>query len=468
MKTIFSRSLVLLGLGASLALTACEKQLDLNPYQSVDAATALDSETKVGSAVIGLYARLDDPNLYGTNLILVPELLAPENNVRFRGTFTNFRELFSRTANSQNTTAETIWRTAYMAINQSNLVLDALPVVADADLKKQFEGEARFVRALMYFELVRLYAKQYEPGATNTQPGVPINLSPVKDSEAASAALPRATVAAVYTQVLADLTAATTLLPETNGFRASSYTAKALLARVYLQQSNFAAARIQADDVIENSAKSLAPTLQSVFANRNSSETLLEIQQNDQNNAGTANSGLATLFASIGQLGRGDVEVLGALSGAYEDSDARGTDSLTADRTKKLIYVGDGARPGLLRSGKYRAYGQNIPVIRLAEMYLIRSETAFRAGDLPQATADLNAVRGRSGASLLTPTTITLAAILRERQLELAFEGFRIHDLKRTGTALSPTIPATFSKLLLPIPQREININPTLVQNEGY
>jgi hypothetical protein len=320
----------------------------------------------------------------------------------------------------------------------------------------------------MYFELVRLYAKQYEPGGANTQPGVPINLVPVKDAEAASAALPRATVAAVYSQVISDLTAAATLLPEANGFRASSYTAKALLARVYLQQSNFPAARAQADDVIESSGKSLAPTLQSVFSNRNSSETLLEIQQNDQNNAGTANSGLATLFASIGQLGRGDVEVLGAFSGAYEDSDARGTDSLTADRTKKLIYVGDGARAGLLRTGKYRAYGQNIPVIRLAEMYLIRSETAFRAGDLTQATDDLNAVRGRSGASLLTPATVTLAAILRERQLELAFEGFRIHDLKRTGTALSPTIPATFPKLLLPSPQREININPALVQNEGY
>lgn len=469
MKSIFSRSAYLLALGLSLSLTACDKQLDIDPFQSVDASTALDSETKVGSAVVGMYARLDSPNLYGTDLILVPELMAPDNYIGFQGTFTNYRQLALRTTNAQNSSAEAIWRTAYQAINQANLVLEALPVVATADLKSQYEGEARFIRADMFFELVRLYAKQYEPGGANTQLGVPLSLTAVRSVEEASTTQARNTVAEVYNQVITDLTEAIKLLPDGNGTRASSYTAKALLARVYLQQSRFAEAGALADDVIKNSGKSLSPTLQSVFTNRNSSETLLEIQQNDQNNAGASNSGLATLFASIGQLGRGDVRVLPAFANLYEATDARGT--------AQLLYVGTGARPGSLRTGKYTTYGQNIPVIRLAEMYLIRAEASFRAGNTTAALADINRIRTRSGATPLTAAQLSLATILRERQLELAFEGFRIHDLKRTntdifvpasGTNPASTVAITSNVLVLPIPFREINVNTALVQNPGY
>jgi tetratricopeptide (TPR) repeat protein len=497
MKTIFSRSAVLLALGLSLGLTACEKQLDIDPYQSVDATTALDSEDKVGSAVVGMYARLDSPNLYGTDLILVPELLAVDNYISFQGSFQNYRQIAARATNSQTTTAETIWRTAYQAINQTNLVIDALPVVKDEDLKSQYEGEARFIRADMHFELVRLYAKQYEPGGANSQLGVPINLVPVKTVEEASTLQPRATVAQVYAQVIEDLKRAIDLLPETNGTRASSYTAKALLARVYLQQSNFAEARTLADDVIKKSGKALSPTLQSVFTNRNSSETLLEIQQNDQNNAGTSNSGLATLFASIGQLGRGDVRVLPAFANLYGSNDARGTAA--------LLYPGTGSnRPAnQLRSGKWTSYGQNIPVIRLGEMYLIRAEANQRLGTSVGASAwqDVNRIRSRSQADSINPIIlrgpggapildannmpqlnpqarqVSLAEILRERQLELAFEGFRIHDLKRTNTNIfipaagsnpASSFPITSDRLVLPIPLREINVNTLLVQNPGY
>lgn len=469
MKTIFSRSAVAIALGLSLGLVACDKQLDIDPFQSVDATTALNSEDKVGSAVVGMYARLDSPNLYGTDLILVPELMAVDNYIQFQGSFANYRQLALRSTNAQNATAEGIWRASYQAINLANLIIDALPVVADADLKSQYEGEARFIRADMHFELVRLYAKQYQAGGNNTQLGVPINLVPVKTVEQASVLTPRATVEQVYAQVITDLKAAIDLLPKSNGTRASSYTAKALLARVYLQQSNFVQAGLLADDVIKNSGKTLSPTLQSVFTGRNTSETLLEIQQNDQNNAGTSNSGLATHFASIGQLGRGDIRVLPAFAAQYGATDARGE--------SQLLYVGTGTRAGVLRSGKYTTYGQNIPVIRLAEMYLIRAETAFRAGDLVTALADINRIRNRSGATPLTAAQLSLASILRERQLELAFEGFRLHDLKRTGTDIfipatgsnpATTYPITSDRLVLPIPFRETNVNTTLVQNPGY
>lgn len=483
MKTISFCSAALLVL--SLGLTACDKQLNIEPVQSVDATTALDSEAKVGSAVVGLYAQLDSPNLYGTDLILVPELLAVDNYIRFQGTFNNYRDLAARNTRSDNATAENIYREAYQAINQANLVLEALPVVATEPLKAQYEGEARLIRGDMYFELVRLYGKQYNAATAATDLGVPINLTPTKTVEQGSVKLPRSTVAQVYAQVIDDLTKAATLLPNTNSNRAISFTAKALLARVYLQQRNYVAAGAQADDVIKNSGKGLSPTLQAVFTSRNTSETLLEIQQNDQNNAGASNSGLGTLFASIGQFGRGDVLVLPAFANLYEANDARGRAS--------LLYNSTGARrvtapATALRTGKFTTASQNIPVIRLAEMYLIRAEAAFRAGDAATALADVNRIRTRSNATPRTEADFTpengLATIIRERQLELAFEGFRIHDLKRIDAVLvparaetptSPAVPAVFAnsdRLVLPIPKRETDLNdaanPVLIQNPGY
>ncbi|HEX8350017.1 MAG TPA: RagB/SusD family nutrient uptake outer membrane protein, partial [Hymenobacter sp.] len=128
MKTIFSRSATLLALSLSLGmgLAGCEKQLELQPYQSVDAATALNNQDKVSSAVVGLYGELDVSNLYGTDLILVPELLAVDDYINFQGTFANFRNITTRTTNALNSTAEGTWREAYQEINQTNLVIDAL------------------------------------------------------------------------------------------------------------------------------------------------------------------------------------------------------------------------------------------------------------------------------------------------------------------------------------------------------
>ena len=223
-----------------------------------------------------------------------------------------------------------------------------------------------------------------------------------------------------------------------------------------------------------------------MFRGRNGTETLLEIQQNDQNNAGTGNSGLATHYASLGGVGRGDVLVLPAFSSQYGATDTRGASTSTP-----LLYNSTGARrvnaPGVaLRTGKYTTFGQNIPVIRLAEMYLIRAEAAFRATPSNAAAAlrDLNIIRNRVGATPLTLANLTEATILRERQLELAFEGFRIHDLRRTNgivappraaTATTPAVPAVLAsdnRLVLPIPKRETDLNdpanPVLIQNPGY
>jgi hypothetical protein len=482
MKNIFSWSAGVLALGLSLA--GCKDALQIEPQQSINADEAYNTSQKVSAAVVGAYARLDDPRLYGTDLILVPELMASNGYISWAGTFQNYRQISLHTQISTLSNSQGIWTQAYNAINQCNLILNALPAVTDAGQRKQFEGEAHYIRGIMYFELVRLFAQQYQAGGTNTQPGVPINIVPITTTEQADVKLPRASVEEVYTQILTDLRTASTMLPTQNVTRASKYSAEAMLARVYLQQGNYTAA----NDVITNSGASLIGSVAAVFANRNSAESLFEIQQNDQNNAGTSNDGLATYFAGYSPngdqtvlYGRGDVFIAGAFANqyGYGSGDVRGTDSLSAITTKKLIYLSDGnSRRNRLRTLKWRTYGQNIPIVRLAEMYLIRAEANVRDGNTALATADVNAVRTRSGATALA--TATLADVLRERQLELAFEGFRIHDLHRvngivipavaatTDTPASPAVYASDPRFILPIPQREINNNANLTQNAGY
>lgn len=471
-------------LALGLGLTGCKDALTIEPQQSIDASTAYDTSQKVAAAVVGAYARLDDSNLYGTDLILVPELIGQvgAGYTVWNGSFSNYNQLYRRTQISTLSNSQAIWTQAYNAINQCNLILANLGAVTDAGQRTQFEGEARFIRGIMYFELVRLYAQQYQAGTAATTPGVPINLTPNTTAEQADVKLARATVEQVYTQVITDLRDAIQKLPTQNVTRASKYSAEAMLARVYLQQSNFTAARTLADDVIKNSGAALQGSVAAVFANRNSGESLFEIQQNDQNNAGTSNSGLATFFAGYSPTGdqtllygRGDVYIQPAFVNLYEASDVRGTDGRPALTTQKLIYVSDGNnKTGRYRTIKWRTYGQNITVARLAEMYLIRAEADVRAGSAASALADINTIRRRSGAT--ARTTVTIADVLLERQLELAFEGFRIHDLKRTNATLVPAnattgaaaIPANSPLLVLPIPQREINNNSLLTQNPGY
>jgi hypothetical protein len=271
----------------------------------------------------------------------------------------------------------------------------------------------------------------------------------------------------VYAQIIDDLTKAESLLPEDNNTRADMYAAAAVLSRVYLQQSDFAKARDAANRVIESGRYRLNPEVFTAFRSRNSAESIFEIQQNNQNNAGTANDGLTTFYASLPGIGRADVRVRPEFAALYDSTDARLTD---------LIYEGSGARAGL-RSGKWTDFYANIPVIRLAELLLTRAESNLRLGTAVGATPleDVNAVRERAGA---TPyASVTLEDILLERQLELAFEGVRIHDLKRTmgkierfdsDGVLTETIQYTDPRLVLPIPQREIDANELLTQNIGY
>jgi tetratricopeptide (TPR) repeat protein len=461
--------IISLSLALAIGITACDNKLDLEPRQSVDAATALSSAQDIESALIGAYGvfagtggGLADGELYGTNLNLIPELLASDNSVSWRGTFASYREVTNRQMLATNAEAQRTWITAYQVINVANNILGSLDKVTDADQKSAFEGEALFLRGIMYFELVRLYALPWGASAANDQLGVPLVLRATLTQDQAAETKARNTVAQVYTQVLDDLTKASTLMPEDNGLRATKFSALAFLSRVYLQQSDYAKALAAANQVIASGNYQLNADVTTSFTNRNTAESIFEIQENTQNNPGTSNDGLTTLYASIpaggSAIGRGDVQVLNSFIESYDSTDTRRTD---------LFYIGVKGAGTRYYTGKWSDFYANIPVIRLSEMLLTRAECNLRLSTTTGATpaADLNAVRQRAGVAPITAPTV--AIVLKERQLELAFEGLRLHDIKRTK-GKTGDLNWNDPKLVLPIPKREVDANSLLVQNPGY
>ncbi|HEY1007067.1 MAG TPA: RagB/SusD family nutrient uptake outer membrane protein, partial [Sphingobacteriaceae bacterium] len=407
------------------------------------------SPQDVENALTGGFAVMGYAQLYGTNLIMLPELLANDDYIQWVGTFDSYTDVADRsTMLATNAEATRTWSAAYRAVNIANTVISALDIFTDPQQRSSAESLALFIRGTMLFELVRLYALPYEAGGANSQLGVPIVLDAVKTTDNLHTSKARNTVAEVYAQVESDLNAAMTSDP-------SNFAAMGMLARVYLQEGKYAEARDMANTVITGGGYELGG-LEEPFRVDHADENIFEIEQDEQVNAGTSNDGLATFFSSLpDNYGRAEVRIAPAFAATFLPTDLRRT---------QLMYAG---RAGGLFTRKWSDYYDNIPVIRLTEMILIRAESNFRLGTAVGNTpvSDINSLRSRAG--LLPLVVLTLDQILEEREKELAFEGFRLHDYKRTQRAIGSRAYDS-PELVLPIPDREINANPELVQNEGY
>lgn len=431
---------------------ACEDALELNDPNNIGSNIALSTDKNVKTTLVGAYNDLSNGAFFGGNTLRNSELLAANSEVVFSGTFNDVADIYRKTMITANTDVTNLWLTAYSAINIANNVLSALTVVNNAD-RNQVEGEALFIRGLSYFELILFYGQPYSAGNATTNAGVPILLEEDRNS---TAPVPRATVQEVYDQIISDLTAAAgKLSPGPVPGKATQEAADAILSRVYLQMGNFAAARDAADRVIASGNYSLRPTVASIFNGASTSEDIFDIPVSTVDGINNMN----TFYASAANGGRGDIEILPAHLALYEPSDER----------LNLFYIDAGT--GDTRSGKFSNRFASVKVVRLAEMYLTRAECNVRlatnVGDSP--LNDINLIRNRSGLTDLG--SVDLAAVLLERRLELAHEGLRLHDMKRLQQTVvegALTFPYTDAKLVFPIPQREINVNASLVQNSGY
>ncbi len=350
-----------------------------------------------------------------------------------------------------NTAVEDFWIYSYQTINQANTVLAAVDVVNETD-RPVVAAELRFIRALVYFDLINMYAKPWTAGDPEHNLGIPIISTPAEKTLENPEAR-RNSVAEVYQFLTDDLLFAKANLPEQNSFFADTYAASALLSRVYLMQEKFDLAAIEADRVIASGQYELLPDLEQVFnQSDNSAEDIFAIQI-------TAQDG----FNRVSYFYSGELEGGGGFLGV---TDEHLTNYEPGDLRADLFYID--LQSSTRRSSKWRFNATdngNVTTIRLAEMYLTRSEGRFRTGNAAGALEDVNVIRNRAG--LLSLSDIDLETVLKERFLELVFEGHQFRDTKRNRKTFGDM---TFDDpcMVYPIPQREMDVNGALEQNEGY
>ncbi|MFT3703728.1 MAG: RagB/SusD family nutrient uptake outer membrane protein [Agriterribacter sp.] len=436
----------------SLLITSCNKKLDLTPSTSVAEDEVFTSDANIKAALNGAYDAASSSTLLGGDLLLYSELLGADEEIQWVGTYNQPREIFNKAILTNNSFVTDTWDNAYKTINICNNIIKAIDIVDETD-RDRVKGEALFLRGVMYFELVTLYAKPYSAGNVESNPGVQIVLTPTSGNITEANYVARSSVKETFDQVLADLKDAKSLLPTENGVYATTYAASAFLSRVYLQMEDYANARDEANTVIEDGGFELTSTYDKAFNNTvNSTEDIFAIQVSDKDGSNDMH-----LFWSIPEYsGRdGDVDVEQKHIDLYESSDAR----------LALFYIDD---QDIYRSGKWKLNYKNLPIVRLGEMYLTRAECNFRLSTDTGATPeeDINdVIRARVG---LDPITIDLDNIIKERHLELAHEGQRIQDIKRLKESVDG-FDYDANELVFPIPVREVNAsNGALTQNPGY
>lgn len=484
-------------------LGACDILDNQNPRQSLPLDELYSSTDGLNNALIGAYNDAQHGDAMGSSYPLFGELMG--DNTTWSGSFEQWGQITNHSMDVSNSQVENIWNQTYEVINDVNLIIEAVDQgnIDDpqfADQKDRIKGEALFLRAMLHFEAVRMWAKPWGATSDNSHPGVPLMTSSTKKASDFTDAT-RATVAQVYSQVISDLQQAMTLLdgyPANDAGQANKWNVRAYLARVYLQQGNYQKVASLTQEVINSNNYSLEGAPQDYFftpTEESSSEAVFDIVNTDQDNPGTNNS-LSTFYSATAIGGRGDIQYTtgfadaldsvttsnqeNTLPAGYSFEDLRKTELLDTDNTATLKY------------NDATNFSDNAPVIRYADVLLMRAEAlAETASGYPSNQSDeaidlLNQIRLRSlrvynenggaeDASQYFAYDVTdfasndelLGAIHLERRVELAFEGKRKHDLARWGMSIKGDAP-TANNVIWPIPQAELDANKKIKQNPGY
>lgn len=476
-------------LGLALLSGCGEKFLDVKPTDSITTANFYQTQTDAIQATTAVYAQLGRGGQYNYALWGIGEIMSDNSFTGGGGGGDGAEEIqldfFNIPASNPMTTR--LWNGCYVGIGSCNLVLQKVPgITMDAALQKRCLGEAQFMRAKYYFDLVRAFGD------------VPLILTP--PASPSEARIPRTPADQVYTQIITDLQAAIGSLPEsyasTDLGRATKWAATGLLAKVYLTQGNKPLAAQRAREVIGSGKYSLWADYGDNFkvANENGKESLFEVQYVNGLNEYILD-GLGFVGNEFfGPRGQGlvpqggygfNIPELEFVQG-YESGDKRKAVTIWSPGDAYPAGSASAAQPSSLPGSPYGYNCKkwfvgkvntnvwdsplNFPVLRLSEMYLILAEAV---GSTPEGLTAINLVRTRAGLPNLTAATPNFTdAVIKERRYELAFEDDRWFDLKRTGKLINN--PALLAKgikpfnILLPIPQAERDANPALVQNMGY
>lgn len=493
--------------------SSCEDFLTVEPNNSVDAED-FEVRSKDDALVMinGIMRGMTSSSYYGRNMMIYGDAKGGDFAIKSQGRGLDYLYTFNNSVSSNSGSG--YWYQIYYCLKQVNTLLTAIDnaeksgaVQGDLSL---YKGQALTLRALMHFDLVRLYGKPYTyPGGPSAY-GIPIVKRVIADVYEKPT---RSTVEQVYTEILKDITDAKTLLntaegkdmKELSGY-ISYYANRAIEARVFLYMGNYDGALAAAEEAMAGpftlytNDKWVAS-----WSTQFNTESIFELGIfRNEADLGTGSLGAYLLrrdeLTGIWGWFMASDYYLARLNEGYDGSNASTKDVrwglMFRDETSTTRLGSCRKYTGADRAGdgKGRYSAVNIKVIRLSEVYLIAAESALLSSDpanISKAVTYLNEIRKRSpNLAPATSATIDVDMILDERSKELFMEGHRYFDLLRHRKAIEfnddfidvgglPNNLRTkiinengefFYKCILPIPKVEINANPAIgeQQNPGY
>ncbi len=488
-----------------LILNSCNNFLNDKPQTSLTTGNAYNSTSDIENALAGCY-QIFYVDYYQWENIMLSDNRSDNAYAGGSGEETFVDEDLFQVPTTNSHCYNFWWGQLYQGISRSNILLEKLPQVKDPKLdennrRAQVTGEASFLRALHYFELVKLFG------------GVPLELLS-NTADPSITRKPRSTEKQVYDQIEKDLQVAVANLPDNYGsdpsvnkVRATKGAANALLAKIWAQRSDRDYAKVlqYCSSVTDSPAGyALWPDYNQIFdgAHYLNSESILEIPFIE--GSATSNWGVELFLAPEDGWQKYCVPSKDLVA-AYDkqgDTIRKKTNIIFYDN---LAWADENWNPcgdaGTKVPFNYKqehpagwASGDHIYLLRLADIILLKAEAQNELGHPELAAPLVNQIRSRVGLSAISSglsKEVMRTAILDERRLELAFEAHRWDDLVRAGVAVSvmnglnefkytctdgtvsASIKINYSKcdqshLLMPIPQSEIDANPNLTQNPGY
>lgn len=470
-------------------LTSCAKDNFVNPVPTnvISDLTAFDSKDRIEGQVRAIYTSIKNSGMYGGRYQIFNDIRGGDFMNDRTNVVTGFDVWNYTPSNSSTNSVQNHWSRAYYVINLANVFLDGMEAkgtaVVGATVSNNYQAEARLLRALSYYSLLQLYARPFWDG-NGSKPGVPLRLKGNTGSD--NYAQARATVAEVYTQILADLNFAESNLPTSNGtalnntIRAHRNTAIALKTRVYMSMRRYADVITEANKIVTATApftatSGVAHVLQADITNvfkapYTTTESILSMPFASNEQPGTQNQLGYYYGPAAFNGGNGEYSLLS--TGIISDAGWK-----TTDRRRSMIGV-FGGKSYLTKYSVPSTFIDYAPVIRYAEVLLNLAEARVRSTNTvdAQAIALLNAVRGRSDASTVfaagdfANADALANAILTERRIELLGEGLAGTDLTRLGLPLpaKPGVAAiapTAQQYIWPISSTELLLNPLCVDN---
>ena len=472
------------------SFSSCSDFLEQNPQTDLSENDFYKTADDILSAVNGVYSSLQEGDIYG-NWYVFGEIPSDNTRNQLSGSVTTQNEFDQFYIDTQNSMIANFWKAAYKVINRTNTVLGRIDgIEINTELANRYKLECKFIRALMYYNLVRVYGD------------VPLILKEISISE--SYDILREPKENVYNQIIADLKEAQDLpvsYSTAEDGRATQGAAKALLANVYMTLHKYAEAETILAEIINSGQYSLLENTpgslnidgyKNVFSpvNHNSKEGIFEIQflkggygegSNYANNFAPENSG--TNVVAVGGTGGNNIPEMDIYN-AYEEGDLRRDFSMSLgyyDNRKNNEWV-ESRYVCKFMDVPYQNNdaSNNYPVIRYADVILMYAEALNQNGKTAEACKYLNMTRRRgfgyqttetSPVDLQTTDKAQFALMVeQERRVELAFENHRWFDLIRTGRAVEVMRSKGFSlnetNLICPIPQKQIDVNPKLTQND--